>query len=230
VVVHFSGNKRRTGEVARPSPSEENPTQKSEGAEQTNGRAPTAPQPVRRTVFRVGFRAVFRPRMRAGRSETLAWRRNGRWAEGIGSFEDLEREVNRSRRFGHAFFLARIPRPHAGVEVDGWRERTMALLVSLVRSVDTVWSDGKDVFLLLPESDRAMGSAALARIREPLAEVLRDEDLERISFVVFAPDECLTSHALVSELRARAKDAKARTPGALGSPASRVADPEGAGG
>jgi hypothetical protein len=229
-VVHFSGNKRRTGEVARPSPSDEKLKQESEGVDQSNGRASTVSQPVRRTVLRIGFRAVFKQRIRPGRGETLAWRRNGKWAKGIGSFEDLEREVNRSRRFGHAFFLARIPCPRAGVEVDGWRERTMALLVSLVRSVDTVWSDGKDVYLLLPESDRTMGSAALARIREPLSGVLRDEDLGRISFVVFAPDECLTSHALVSELQARAKDTKTREPGPLEGARSRVADPEGAGG
>jgi hypothetical protein len=228
--VQFSGKKRKTGEVSTPSPSAGEAKQTSGGVGQTSSGASTAPRPVSRTVLRFGFRTVFRQRIRAGRSETLAPRRDRRWAKSIGSFEDLEREVDRSRRFGHAFFLARIPRPRTGLEVDGWRERTMALLVSLIRSVDTVWSDGKDVYLLLPESDRAMGTAALARIREPLSQVLGGEELDRISFVVFAPDECLTSRALVLELHARAKDAKTRTPDLRGTAPSRVADPEGAGG
>jgi hypothetical protein len=75
--------------------------------------------------------------------------------------------------------------------VDGWREQTLALLISLIRSVDMFWSDGKDVYLLLPESDRAGGNPMLARIREPLSQVLSQEELDGITFVVFAPTSAL---------------------------------------
>jgi hypothetical protein len=229
-VVHFSGRRRETSETTRPTPSKRDTKRDAEVAKESNGGPPTAPRPVNGTAFRFSLRTVLRPGFRASRSETLAWKRDRRWVKGVGSFEDLEREVNRSRRFGHAFFLARIPCPRGSGEADSWRERTLALLISLVRNVDTVWSDGKDVYLLLPESDRGMGTAALARIREPLSRVLGREELETISFVVFAPDECPTSRALLAALHPRARTAETRPVDPRGHAARRFVDPDGAGG
>jgi hypothetical protein len=228
-VVHFSGRKREIGETTRPIPPKRDKKRDAQVAGESNGGPPTAPRSVNGT-FRFSLRTVLKPGFRTSRSETLAWKRDRRWAKGVGSFEDLEREVNRSRRFGHAFFLARIPCPRGSAEADGWRERTLALLISLVRNVDTVWSDGTDVYLLLPESDRAMGTAALARIREPLSRVLDGQERERISFVVFAPDECPTSRALLAALHPRARTAETRPVDPRGHAAGRFVDPEGAGG
>ncbi|MGH3057079.1 MAG: hypothetical protein ACRDPP_02445 [Gaiellaceae bacterium] len=165
-------------------------------------------------------RGRLRPRARPGRSEAF----------GRVSFDNLEPEVRRSRRFGHSFFLARIPCPLSAAQPDGWRDRAAALVSSLVRDVDSVWVDGGDVYVLLPESDRAMGTAALARIRGPLTQVLPEEARDRIPCVVFAPDECPTSGALLAVLHGRVRDEKARTPAATEKAATPLSEPEGTGG
>jgi hypothetical protein len=93
-----------------------------------------------------------------------------------------------------------------------------------------VWVDGGDVYLLLPESDRAQGTAALARIRGQLSGVLPEEALDRIPVVVFAPDECPTSGALLSALRRRVRDEKATTSGPPRKAGTPLSDLEGTGG
>jgi hypothetical protein len=135
-VLQFSRKERETVEVATPSPSTENIAQKSEGAEQSNSGTSNTTRPVGRPIIRLGLAAVLKRRVRSSRRETLAWKRDGNRAVGLGSFEDLERELSRSRRFGHSFTLARIPRSRASARVDGWREQTPALLITLIRSVD----------------------------------------------------------------------------------------------
>ena len=160
------------------------------------------------------------PRIRPGLAET----------PGRGSFATLEHEVGRSRRFGHSFVLARIPCPLAPAEANGWQNEAAGLLASLLRSVDSVWVDGGDVYVLLPESDRAQATAALARIRGRLAGVLPEEALDRIPVVVFAPDECPTSRALLAELRRRVRDEQATTPGPPRKAGTPLSDPKGTGG
>jgi hypothetical protein len=226
-VLKFTGSKRQTGEVPAPSRNGGGAKQEAKDTERDADGVSITRGPVDQTVFRLRFRALLRPRVRPSRTETLAWTRDRKWVAALGSFEDLEREVNRSRRFGHSFFVARIPPVRTSTDVDGWREQTLALLVSLIRNVDTVWSNGKDVYLLLPESDRESGTTALSRIREPLSNVLSEEELDKISFVVFAPDECPTSRALISALHGRVRDAKTQPRGACETAGTPVVDPEG---
>jgi hypothetical protein len=109
-VLQFSRKERETVEVATPSPSTEDIAQESEGAEQSSSGTAITPRPVGRTIFLLRLAAVLRPRVRSSRRETLASKRDGNPAVSLGLFEDLERELSRSRRFGHSFFLARIPR------------------------------------------------------------------------------------------------------------------------
>lgn len=165
-------------------------------------------------------RALLRPRIRPGPTE--AFRR--------GSLDILDREVIRSRRFGHSFFLAVVPCPLPHAEADGWHNRAAALLTSLVRNVDSVWVDGTDVYLLLPESDRVNGTAALARIREPLSRGLPEVAREGIHSTVFAPDECPTSRALLADLKRRVRDQKARTRGFTEQAGIPLSEREGTGG
>jgi hypothetical protein len=73
---------------------------------------------------------------------------------------------------------------------------------SLLRGVDRVWPDGRSLYLLLPECDRAMGEAMLARIREPLTKLLSEEELLAISSVLF-PDDGFTGGALFDALDGR---------------------------
>jgi hypothetical protein len=227
-VLRFEGEKVK-GEVSALSRSNGDARRESKGAEQGVVGASITPVPVERNVFRLRFRAILRPRRRPGRTETPAWKRHRNWAVGRGSFEELEREVSRSRRFGHSFLLARIPRRSVDAEADRWHEQTLALLSSLIRTVDGAWFDGRDVYVLFPESDRVTGTAALARIREPLSKVLSEEELDGIAFAVFAPDECPTSGALLAALHGRVHGAKTLAPGHPEKAGTPVADP-GAGG
>jgi hypothetical protein len=188
------------------------------------------PGTVDRTVFHLLLWGVLKSKARPGRNGVR--KRDPDWAVRHGSFEDLEREISRSRRFGHSFVLARLPLARSAAEPDWRPERTLALLGSLIRTVDRAWLDGKDVYLLFPESDRAMGRTALARLREPLSQVLSEQELDGITSAVFALDECPTSGALLSALRGRVSGARAEAPGfpePAGAP-SRMTDPEGAGG
>jgi hypothetical protein len=228
-VLRFGEDKRGKSEVPARRRSSGAATQRSNG-EQGAGGASIAPGPVDQTVFRLRFRARLRPRVRPGRTETQAWKRDRERVVSLGSFQDLEREVSRSRRFGHPFVLARVPLRRPGAEADARHEQTLELLSSVVRTVDRVWFDGKDVYLLLPESDRAMGTAALARLREPLSQVLSEEELAGIKLAVFSLGECPTSGALLSALHGRVKDANVRAPGPPETAGAPVDDPQGAGG
>ena len=228
-MLRFSGREQVKGEVSALGRSNGDARRESTAAEQDVVGTSITPVSVERNVFRLRVRALLRPRGRPGRSQTPAWKRHRSWAAGVGSFAELEREVSRSRRFGHSFLLARIPRRRPGAEADGWHEQTLALLSSLIRSVDGVWFDDRDVYVLFPESDRATGTAALARIREPLAQVLSEEELDGIAFAVFAPDECPTSGALLAALHGRVSDAKTQVPSHLERAGTPVADPGGGG-
>lgn len=125
----------------------------------------------------------------------------------FGFFEELERELDRSRRYGHPLFLARIScRSDRRAPSDRTQEAASALS-AILRSVDRVWTHGTAVYLLLPEADRAQGLAVLARIREPLSQLLSAREQDSISFAAW-PDDCLTGGALLEVLQRRATIAK----------------------
>jgi hypothetical protein len=130
------------------------------------------------------------------------------------SFEDFRLELERSRRFGHSFFLARFA---CGQADEGRFERSdkVACAVrSLVRTVDLVWAEGRNVYVLLPECDREMGEAALGRIRHALAGFSSDEQRIEAGWAVF-PEDGLTGGALLDALcgdRAATSDAAPGSP------------------
>ena len=177
---------------AGPAPSDENGQ---EGA-------PLAMLPSSRQVARARLRVLFRPLRRPSRAHTLsrieARRRTVTWS----SPEELQLELSRSRRYGNPFVLVRIPCGHDEEGGSNRREELARMLSSLLRRVDRVWPDGTSLYLLLPECDRAMGEAMLARIREPLTKVLSEEELHAISSAVF-PADGLTGGALFDVLDGR---------------------------
>jgi hypothetical protein len=122
----------------------------------------------------------------------------------VGSMEELGRELDRSRRYGHSFVLLRIP--CLGREAGGCSAQTAEAVRAAVRRVDSVWTDGYGVYLLAPEADRAVGAAMLARLRRQLTEHFEAADLERATFVVF-PEEGPTSGALLEALLRRVRAA-----------------------
>jgi hypothetical protein len=157
--------------------------------------------PSSRQVVRAHLRGLFRPLRRPTRAPLRrvdARRRTVTWSPP----EELQVELSRSRRFGHPFVLLRIPCGHGEDGGSNGREEVARTVSSLLRRVDRVWPGGTSLYLLLPECDRAMGEAMLARIREPLTELLSEEDLLAVSSVLF-PDDGFTSGALFDALDAR---------------------------
>jgi hypothetical protein len=131
---------------------------------------------------------------------------------GFDAWDELRREIARSRRYGHEFVLIRIP--HGGSPAprrSRWsrsrRSRDFArALRSLVRTLDRVWTSNGSLYLLLPESNRAAGESLLGRLREAAPELLPDYGIRLAAF----PADGLTSGALLETL------GKSKENGALG--------------
>jgi hypothetical protein len=114
--------------------------------------------------------------------------------------EELQLELDRSRRFGHRFGLIRIS-SRRGIESGRSSLHDLGHAVnSLLRRVDRVWVDGTGVYLLLPECDRTMVEALLDRLREPLSRLVAGSEAPAVSSAVF-PDDGMTSAALLSALK-----------------------------
>jgi hypothetical protein len=157
--------------------------------------------PSSRQVVRAHLRGLFRPLRRPSwvpPHRVDARRRTVTWSPP----EELQVELSRSRRYGHPFVLLRSPCGHGEDGGSNGREQVARTVSSLLRRVDRVWPGGASLYLLLPECDRAMGEAMLARIREPLTKVLSEEELLAISSVVF-PADGLTGGALFDVLDGR---------------------------
>jgi hypothetical protein len=77
-------------------------------------------------------------------------------------WRELRREIDRSRRFRHDLVLMRMARIHrdGNGKVDLVRK-----LPARLRSTDSVWGVRKDVYVLLPEADRDVAVALIARLR-----------------------------------------------------------------
>lgn len=112
--------------------------------------------------------------------------------------QELWMELSRSRRYGRPFCLIRIPCPPT---MKG-RSRELAFeLCSILRAVDRVWSDGSDIYVLLPECGRANGQRMLTRNRNLLLELLSEKELSQVACAAF-PEDALTSGALLRALHA----------------------------
>jgi len=179
--------------------------------------------PSSRQVVRAHLRVLLRPLRRPSRAPLRrvdARRRTVTWSPP----EELQVELSRSRRFGHPFVLVRIPCGHGEDGGSNGREEVARTITSLLRRVDRVWPGGTSLYLLLPECDRAMGEAMLARIREPLTELLSEEDLLAISSVLF-PDDGFTSGALFDALDARSITLATRPAQVVAAPPTPEAPP-----
>lgn len=105
-------------------------------------------------------------------------------------WDEFRRELNRSRRYERTFVVIRVPCRQAAYE-------EMQQIGAFLRSVDRAWVADESVYVLLPESDRAMGDAFLARIRRLAPEVLPDAGVRLAAF----PVDGSTSGALLAKLR-----------------------------
>jgi hypothetical protein len=117
------------------------------------------------------------------------WR--GAALTGAEGWEELRRELDRSRRSDHAFTLVRIP----AKVLDGAGESEPEWAVAAqLRSHDRVWTDQGSLYLLLPESGASVADAAVNRI----AVAFGVEELHES--VVSFPDDGVTSEALLARL------------------------------
>lgn len=77
-------------------------------------------------------------------------------------WDELRREFDRSRRFGRRFVLMQMDRVHRNGERD---VDLVRMLPARLRSIDSVWSVRTQVFVLLPEAQRDVAVALVARLR-----------------------------------------------------------------
>ena len=110
-------------------------------------------------------------------------------ADNQAGWQEVQRELDRSRRHERPFVLIRIS-PGAGPPVS-----LAESLRPFLRSVDCLWTSEEDVYLLLPESRRAMGEALMSRVRAAEPQLLPEAE----QLVAF-PEDGVTGGALVALL------------------------------
>ena len=145
--------------------------------------------PVWNTVMRFGFfliillllaeiRDTSAARQRMAMSDALTGIANGR-----AFYSDLDREIERLRRYGHPFAVMYIDLDrfksvndtlgHAGG--DQLLREVARCLSGVVRDVDTIARLGGDEFgVLMPETDERAGELALRRIADATASMMRE--------------------------------------------------------
>jgi hypothetical protein len=132
-------------------------------------------------------------RLVAGRrDDRVSWDDDETALSPAAGWNELRRELDRSRRFGRQFVLMRMERLHrnGSGEVDLVRK-----LPSRLRSIDSVWGVRKQAFVLLPEAGREVAVALLARLRHESPGLL-PADVRLAAF----PADGLTGGALIELL------------------------------
>jgi hypothetical protein len=112
----------------------------------------------------------------------------------VSPWEEFRRELDRSRRHGHSFVIARVPHDEAAEEARGTGADDAVALGSFLRSIDLVWAESGNVYVLLPESDRATAWGVFQRIRHENPDLLPDTGINLAMF----PEDGLTSGALLA--------------------------------
>jgi hypothetical protein len=122
--------------------------------------------------------------------------------------DPLSREIERSRRYRHAFTLIRVA-PEKASATPVWAPRShrvgrpgrrrhdpldalAAELRACLRTGDVAWSEGSALYVLLPETDVTGADAVVERFRRAARAVAGGVDVRVASF----PEQGLTDHAL----------------------------------
>ena len=115
------------------------------------------------------------------------------------SWDELRRELDRSRRFERRFVLMRIP---AGDALDpsgrtSAPKGVLGLLPVVLRSIDQAWTIEGNVMAVLPESTRDSAMALITRLRSTVPDPSVLDGIEIAEF----PEDGVTIGALVANLR-----------------------------
>jgi hypothetical protein len=141
-----------------------------------------------------GVVALARESRRRRREETSPERLVGmREWERI-QWEEVGRELDRSRRHGRSFVLLRVIR--AGAGLNGSPRRADDLYRDVVRSIDRVWTRRGDVYLLLPECTRTMAEDLVRRVSTETPELM---SADQVCIAAF-PEDGVTQGALLRVL------------------------------
>jgi hypothetical protein len=111
-------------------------------------------------------------------------------------WEEVGRELDRSRRHGRPFVMLRVV--GAGSRSNGSvkHERAEEAYRDAVRSIDRVWTRRGDVYLLLPECTRATAQELMRRLNRELPEPLVPRQVHVAAF----PEDGITQGALLRVL------------------------------
>jgi hypothetical protein len=99
----------------------------------------------------------------------------------------LQAELERARRYGHAFTILRLP-------VDGGR--TLAEPSVHLRSTDLAWVDGDDLYVFVPELEGDAIEQLVHRLADSTGTPMREE-----AAIATFPTDGLTLAALFARLR-----------------------------
>jgi hypothetical protein len=152
---------------------ENRPEKLDSGALLWHERAVESPLEKDRSVTERGMRLVVDER-----EDKVSWDEGAQALSAHAGWNELRRELDRSRRFGHEFVLIRMERIHRN------RQGTVDLVRKLparLRSSDSVWGVHRQAFVLLPEAHRDVGVALIARLRRE-SPALLPPDVRLASF------------------------------------------------
>lgn len=111
--------------------------------------------------------------------------------------EEINREMYRSRRYGHPITLLRIsPPPSPGDDTEGPR------LITFVRLIDRAWTMDSQTWLLLPETDLDAALSLLDRIRADAPALLTGRT---VGLAIF-PETALTLEGLLAVASERSEE------------------------
>jgi hypothetical protein len=113
--------------------------------------------------------------------------------EASAGWQSFAREVDRARRHERPLALGAVPlgqTPRYGL-----RRELLTIAGAAVRSIDVLWLDRDNLFVALPETDRAQAARVLAR----LTLRVRPEAANAWRLSLF-PDDALTVGGLVEQL------------------------------
>jgi hypothetical protein len=142
-------------------------------------------------------------RLVVGCDDEVAWDDDAAAGSPSAGWSQLRRELDRSRRFGHPFVLMQMDRIHRNGDGDVDLVRKLR---ARLRRIDSVWGVGKQAYVLLPEADREVALALVARMRRESPGFLPG-DVRLAAF----PADGLTRGALLEVLNKASRAAESTT-------------------
>lgn len=133
-------------------------------------------------------------------------------------WRELARELDRSRRHGHVFALARvhpaaIPEPMAAAVLGLPRPAAIGRLAAYLRAADRAWQDlDGTVYLLLPETGRDAAIELFERTGAIVPELVPGDGYALVTF----PEDGTTTGALLTALAMQPTSGAASPEGVIG--------------